>query len=99
MAEKKHFKVVSLDKAPPKLRGAVYEELLAEKYPTIRWNFSWENYVVVGVPDGITDDFVYEFKLPEASFFWVILSEVLWLRVIFMGTFLGVRISEFRFML
>ncbi|MGB9693279.1 MAG: hypothetical protein ACPLYF_00380, partial [Fervidobacterium sp.] len=46
IAEKKRFKIVSFDDAPPKLRGAVYEELLAERYPTIRWNFNWENYVV-----------------------------------------------------
>ncbi|MEM2914804.1 MAG: hypothetical protein QXH91_05325, partial [Candidatus Bathyarchaeia archaeon] len=68
MAEKKRVKVVSLDDAPPKLRGAVYEEFLAERYPTIRWNFRWENYVVVGVPDGITDEFVYEFKTTGSEF-------------------------------
>ena len=67
-AEKKRIKVVSLDDAPPKLRGEVYEEFLAERYPTIRWNFEWENYVVVGVPDGITDDFVYEFKTTGSEF-------------------------------
>lgn len=33
MAEQKRIKVVSLDDAPPKLRGAVYEEFLAERYP------------------------------------------------------------------
>jgi hypothetical protein len=46
----------------PKVRGLVLEEMRAERYPTIRWNFAWERYVVVGVPDGITDAFVYEFK-------------------------------------
>jgi hypothetical protein len=67
-AEKKRIKVVSLDDAPPKLRGMVYEEFLAERYPTIRWNFRWENYVVVGVPDGISDEFVYEFKTTGSEF-------------------------------
>jgi len=67
-AEKKRIKVASLDDAPPKLRGEVYEEFLAERYPTVRWNFEWENYVVVGVPDGITDDFVYEFKTTRSEF-------------------------------
>lgn len=67
-AEKKRIKVASLDDAPPKLRGEVYEEFLAERYPTIRWNFEWENYVVVGVPDGITDEFVYEFKTTGSEF-------------------------------
>ena len=68
IAEKKRIKVVSFDDAPPKLRGAIYEEFLAERHPTIRWNFRWENYVVVGVPDGITDEFVYEFKTTGSEF-------------------------------
>lgn len=38
IAEKKRIKVVSFDDTPPKLRGAIYEEFLAERYPTIRWN-------------------------------------------------------------
>lgn len=46
----------------PKHRGLVLETTRAEKYPTIRWNFRWKDYVLIGVPDGITDDFVYEFK-------------------------------------
>jgi len=40
----------------------------AERYPTIRWNFHWKDYVVVGVPDGITDEFVYEFKTTGSNF-------------------------------
>jgi CRISPR/Cas system-associated exonuclease Cas4 (RecB family) len=62
-------------RAPPPLtqlspieRGRALEELLAERYPTIRWNFRWEGYVVVGVPDGITEDFVYEFKTTQSRF-------------------------------
>lgn len=50
------------------MRGAICEEFLAERYPTIRWNFEWENYVIVGVPDGITEDFVYEFKTTGSEF-------------------------------
>src|SRR5262249_39703348 len=46
----------------PKVRGLVLEEMRAERHPTIRWNFAWERYVVVGVPDGITRDLVYDFK-------------------------------------
>jgi CRISPR/Cas system-associated exonuclease Cas4 (RecB family) len=52
----------------PKLRGMVLEETLAERYPTIRWHFSWGPYVVVGVPDGITDGFIYEFKTSRSRF-------------------------------
>jgi hypothetical protein len=46
---------------PPKVQGEILE-CYSEKYPTIRWNFDWEDYVIVGVPDGITDRFVYEYK-------------------------------------
>jgi CRISPR/Cas system-associated exonuclease Cas4 (RecB family) len=46
----------------PKLRGRVYQRIRAERYPTIRWNFCWDRYVVVGVPDGIGKDLVYEYK-------------------------------------
>jgi hypothetical protein len=34
----------------------------AESYPKYRWNFRWRDYVLVGIPDGITSNFVYEFK-------------------------------------
>jgi hypothetical protein len=46
----------------PKLRGELLQSTRAENYPTIRWNFEWGKYVVVGAPDGIADSFVYEFK-------------------------------------
>lgn len=52
----------------PKRRGVFLELEKAELYPTIRWNFSWGDYVVVGVPDGITDTFVYEFKSARSRF-------------------------------
>ncbi|MEM0050694.1 MAG: hypothetical protein QXW39_09215, partial [Candidatus Bathyarchaeia archaeon] len=59
--------IVSLDEYPV-YRGEVLQRRRAEKYPTIRWNFEWEDYVVVGVPDGITDSFVYEFKTTRSPF-------------------------------
>jgi len=68
LAEKRHAKVVNLEDAPPKFRGEICQEFLAERYHTIRWNFEWENYVVVGVPDGITSEFVYEFKTTGSEF-------------------------------
>lgn len=49
-------------------RGILYQYKLAEKYPSIRWNFKWDKYVVIAVPDGITDDFVYEFKSTASRF-------------------------------
>ena len=52
----------------PKLRGRLLQTTKAERYSTIRWSFDWEGYVVVGVPDGITDSFVYEFKTTRNRF-------------------------------
>jgi CRISPR/Cas system-associated exonuclease Cas4 (RecB family) len=52
----------------PKVRGLVLEEVLAERYPTIRWHFAWERYVVIGVPDGITDDLIYEYKTTRSRY-------------------------------
>jgi CRISPR/Cas system-associated exonuclease Cas4 (RecB family) len=48
--------------------GLVGQQYLAEKYPTVRWNFDWNRYVVIGMPDGITKDFVYEFKTVKTPF-------------------------------
>lgn len=44
------------------VRGQQAEFKYAEIYHRFRWNFSWESYVVVGIPDGITESLVYEFK-------------------------------------
>jgi len=34
----------------------------AESYPTYRWHFQRGGYILVGVPDGLSEHFVYEFK-------------------------------------
>lgn len=52
----------------PKLRGEFLQTTKAEQYPSIRWNFERGKYVIVGVPDGITDRFVYEFKTTKNKF-------------------------------
>lgn len=52
----------------PKIRGKILELELEENYPRIRWNFEWDKYVIIGVPDGITDKFVYEFKTTRNRF-------------------------------
>jgi hypothetical protein len=44
------------------VRGCLLERYKAERYGSIRWNFQWQEYVIVGVPDGLTKSFVYEFK-------------------------------------
>jgi len=69
-AQARGRQAVSWDDAslPPKIRGQIQQMSKAEKYPTIRWNFVWHDYVVVGVPDGITDSFVYEFKSTASRF-------------------------------
>jgi len=52
----------------PRDRGQILQMLFSEVYPTIRWNFTWDKYIIVGVPDGITDNFVYEFKTTSSEF-------------------------------
>jgi hypothetical protein len=68
LAMKQGIPVVSSNEVPPELRGMMLETSQSEGYPTIRWNFPWDTYVVVGVPDGITDTFVYEFKTTRNGF-------------------------------
>lgn len=60
----------------PTIRGEFLEPTKAEQYPTIRWNFDWNNYIVVGVPDGITDSYVYEFKTTRSRFLMYYLKPV-----------------------
>jgi hypothetical protein len=68
IAEKEGRRVIDLEN-DPKLRGKIYQSLRAERYPTIRWHFPWDRYSVVGVPDGITKDCVYEFKTTNRLFY------------------------------
>jgi CRISPR/Cas system-associated exonuclease Cas4 (RecB family) len=68
-ARDKGIRVVQrIEELPPMVRGDLLEEWLMEKYPSIRWNFPWNRYIVVGVPDGITKKFVYEFKHTRNDF-------------------------------
>ena len=53
---------VDFNTLPSKVRGKILEVMIKEKYPTIRWYFKWRKYVVTAEPDGLTKDFVYEFK-------------------------------------
>jgi len=63
-ANSKGMEVANISKLSsfPKLLGEFLHFTKAEKYPKIRWNFNWHDYVVVGEADGITDNFVYEYK-------------------------------------
>lgn len=46
----------------PLIAGTLQESAYAERYARLRWHWRWDRFVVVGVPDGITREFVYEFK-------------------------------------
>jgi len=56
-------------KINPTDKGRFYHELLGKNYHSFRWNFEWDKYVFVGIPDGLTKDKVYEFKTTENKFF------------------------------
>lgn len=72
---------------PPKLRGVVGEDEYSEQYPRIRWNFNWEEYFIVGVPDGITEHFVYEFKTTRSPFLFGFIKPVAKTQADFYGYF------------
>jgi len=82
----KGTRIVSLEEAPPKIRGQLLDTTKAEQYPTIRWNYAWDKYVVVGVPDGITSEFVYEFKSTRSRFLMHFLKPVALTQADLMGT-------------
>lgn len=58
------------------MRGRAEQLFLSESYNTFRWHFNWRHYVVVGVPDGITDQFVYEFKSTKILHYQMPVAEV-----------------------
>ncbi len=75
--EKRGIAVINdIDKQSPAHRGRILEIALAKPYPTIRWNFPWKEFIVVGVPDGITDELVYEFKTTEGEFLFYFVKPV-----------------------
>jgi len=73
----------------PYIRGEFLETTKAEQYPTIRWNFDWNDYVVVGMPDGITDSFVYEFKTTRNKFLMYYIRRVALAQADLYGYFFG----------
>ena len=50
--------------------GLNVEMAQAERYPRLRWWFQWNDLVLVGIPDGITKKFVYEFKASTNEHFF-----------------------------
>lgn len=67
---------VSAPTNSPLSRGVHLHRVKAERYPTIRWNFESNGYVLVGIPDGITSEFVYEFKSSQNPFLMSFLKPV-----------------------
>jgi CRISPR/Cas system-associated exonuclease Cas4 (RecB family) len=61
-AKAKGASILAIGEIPPLQRGEILEQTEAESYTKLRWNFAWRKYTVVGVPDGITNEFVYEYK-------------------------------------
>ena len=59
---------VSTQDHDPLAFGNIAHLVVARRYPTLRWNFAWREYVVVGVPDGMGKDFVYEFKTAGSDY-------------------------------
>jgi len=68
--------IFSLKEALPKIRGQLLDTTKAEQYTIIRWNYAWDKYVVVVVPDGITSEFFYEFKSTRSRFLMHFLKPV-----------------------
>ncbi len=66
-AKSNNIEIIDAEKHPLIL-GEMVETTKAEKYSTIRWNFEWKDFVLVGVPDGIANEFVYEFKTTGSEF-------------------------------
>jgi CRISPR/Cas system-associated exonuclease Cas4 (RecB family) len=61
--------------------GEMEQKLYAERYTTVETFFVWKEYTIVACPDGISDDFCYEFKSTGNPFFYsyvkpVVLSQV-----------------------
>jgi hypothetical protein len=51
--------------------GEAAQLLYGEKLPTIRLWTHWKEYVVGGVPDGVTNDYVYEFRATARTDKWL----------------------------
>ncbi len=71
----------------PLLQGKFDEKINAEKYPTIRWNFPLGEFVFIGIPDGITSEFVYEFKSTRNNFLKSFIKPVAETQADFYGKF------------
>ena len=67
---------INTDKLDPMLRGEVLHSTRAERYPSVRWSFPWKKYTVVGVADGLTKEFAYEYKTTRTRHFLTFVKPV-----------------------
>ena len=70
-------------------RGAAAELERAEDLPTFRWHFPYSRYVLVGCPDGITRDLVYEFKSTNKHYFFSFTKPIALTQADLYGHFFG----------
>lgn len=52
----------------PKVRGKAFESLYAEDYISFMYYFKYLNKIIIAQPDGITENFCYEFKRTRREF-------------------------------
>lgn len=77
IAEAKGAQVVSGSmQEDPLLRGERAHLSAPEKYPAFLWAFSWKGFTVVGIPDGLTEQFVYEYKTTRNRYLFNFLKPV-----------------------
>lgn len=50
-------------------KGHIFETIYAKKLPQIHWFVKHKNFILTCMPDGISKDFVYEFKSSKNRFF------------------------------
>jgi len=74
-AEARNFRIGDVEERPL-VRGDFFHASRAAQHPTVRWNFPWAEYTIVGVPDGLTEDFVYEYKSTRERYFLVFVRPV-----------------------
>lgn len=62
-AKAKGAEIISVSNLDDPLeRGRYAHYSPPESHPAFRWNFPWGDYTVLGIPDGLTKQFVYEYK-------------------------------------
>ena len=86
-ASNEGIQLKSIEEVEPKLRGELLHLSRAEQYPSIRWNFPWEKYTIIGIPDGITDNFVYEYKTTRNRFLFRFMKPVAYAQADLYGYF------------